>query len=101
VFAGVRLQQTVVDGEPLGDTLVAVDPSVPASEFTKDNIAAQTVTLDRDSIKLEGGLILRLGDLELQAAYSQIVDGANIPAVHAFTFTTVANILDSIERAGE
>jgi hypothetical protein len=89
VFAGARGALSLFDGETIGKTFIADDPSVTAENFTVENIEIKDLTLDRDFIQVEAGAILKLADVELQFAYSRIVAGRNIPLVNVLSFSTV------------
>jgi hypothetical protein len=89
IFAGARGALTLFEGDTIGKTFIADDPSVDASEFLISNIVIEDLTLDRDYLQVEGGIILKLEDVELQFAYNRIVAGRNIPVINALNFSTV------------
>ncbi|MGM0557131.1 MAG: hypothetical protein ACQEVA_12180 [Myxococcota bacterium] len=89
VFVGARGALTLFDGESIGKTFIAADPSVSAQDFTVDNIEIKDLTLDRDYIQVEAGAIVKVADVELQFAYSRIVAGRNIPLINLLSFGTV------------
>lgn len=99
VFAGARGVLTLREGEPIGKTFVALDPDVPASEFLISNIAIEDSTLDRDYLQVEGGLILRVGEMELQAAYSRVLLGRNIPVINSVAFSTAVRLPNATGEA--
>lgn len=89
VFAGARGALTLFDGDAIGKTFIATDPSVPASDFLISNITIEDLTLDRDYLQVEGGVILKLDAAELQFSYTRIVAGRNIPVINSLNFGTV------------
>ena len=89
VFAGARGALTLFEGETIGKTFIAKDPSIDAQDFFISNIDIKDLTLDRDYVQVEGGVILKLERVELQFAYNRIVAGRNIPVINSLNFSTV------------
>lgn len=92
VFAGARGAKTLFEGDSIGLSFIARDPSVPASDFLIANIVTEELTLDRDYLQVEGGVIWKLDDVEMQFAYSRVVAGRNIPAVNLLSFSSVFTV---------
>lgn len=84
LFAGAQLEYTVVEGETIGVSVVAVDPERPATDFEGlDNLDLVEVTLDRDRLTVPVGLIFRLTrEVELNASYAPVVWGRNTARSH-------------------
>lgn len=72
LFASVEGAVTVFDGELIGKSFTAVDPSVDARRFPLSNIRPVDLSLDRDHINVGGGAILRVLEREwiLRAAHT-------------------------------
>jgi len=65
------------EGEPIGVTYVAKDPSVPAAQFTADNIETQPLRLDRSYFAIGAGAIVRIDRREWVLRVSQVLWGRN------------------------
>ena len=92
LFASADSAVTLFEGETIGTSFIAESPEKPAGELTGDDITQREITLDKDWVKVDGGAILTLRDIELRAAYSQIVWGQNIPRIQAFSLGLVYSI---------
>jgi len=95
-FAGVRGALTVTQGNVIGKTFVAtVDNLQPEDVAPGDNTKAIDLRLDKDFAAAEGGAIFTpFEGVEIQAAYSYIFWGANIPAIHTLTIGTALRLED-------
>jgi hypothetical protein len=79
LIGGASLDYAVQDGEVIGVSVAAEDPSLPAEDYegTK-NLRLREVPLDEDRLKVHGGVLLRMTDqTELKLNYSRIVWGRN------------------------
>ena len=79
VFGQVGGRLTVTDGNVIGETFVAVDPTLANTEFSGDNVEPTELAVDRDYLEVGGGVVFQLEAFELQAAFTQIAVGENIP----------------------
>ena len=84
IFAGAEAAIAIQDGEVIGVSVAAEDPTLPAADyFLTDNLLLREVRLDHDRISLPVGAIIRLAPpVELNVAYSPIIWGRNIARVH-------------------
>ncbi len=97
-IAGVTGNMTLMQGEVIGETLIARDASVPAAQFDEDNIRSEDLRLDRNNLDGVAGLLLALGDIELTANYYYTFWGRNTAATHAFTVGTIFSLPDVTGR---
>ncbi len=90
LFAGASGAYTVTEGDPIGETFIATEDDLQADEVVVgENVVPVPLPLDKDWLSVEGGLIfIAMPGLELQAAYSQILLGTNIPAIHTVSAGT-------------
>ena len=89
LFVGSAADFTVIDGTPIGQTVVASDGNLTAQNVTPDRFERRDLRLDKDYIDVSGGVlfIVQKG-IEVQASYSQIVAGRNIPTVQTVSVGT-------------
>lgn len=81
---------TLFEGESIGKSFITRSPGKAASELdATEDIEVIDITLDKDYLNVEGGVILRLRDLEMRASYGQIVWGQNIPRISSFSLGVV------------
>jgi hypothetical protein len=64
VYASVELALTVFEGESIGTSATALDPSQPARRFMVNNVSFVPLSLDRDQLTVGGGAILHILDRE-------------------------------------
>jgi len=95
LFVGTRAAITVNRGQPIGTTVTAIDPLLPADRYGGlTNLDLQTLTRDRSYVFVEGGLILRvLPSVELRATYSRVVWGENYSALNVVSIGTTLLVL--------
>lgn len=74
---------TVFKGDENGKRFIAIDPSVPAAEFTGDNVRQAPFRLDFDFVRGSAGFILRLGNQELTLTASHTFWGKNFAKLTA------------------
>lgn len=89
LFTSARGAYTLFQGEVIGDSVVARDPGIDADDFTPDNVTAIALTLDRDYLIAEAGVILRFEGREIIVSGSRTVLGANFPQLTGVTVTTL------------
>lgn len=81
LFAEADAAINLFQGEAIGSTFVARDPSIPADRFTPDNIEELTFRLDRSYVTVGGGIILRVQGREWVLRASRVVWGRNYSAL--------------------
>lgn len=91
-YVGVDGEYTVFDGDTVGQTFVAIDADVPASEFTADNVEAVDLRLDRDWVRPSVGMIFALGGRDIDLSYGYVVWGRNVAQTHVFSLGTTFSI---------
>lgn len=91
-FVGIRWNKTLFEGEVIGNTPFYPNPEAPASEFNINAVQIQDLRLDRDVLQWEAGLIMRFDALDLQLAYTHVVDGKNTAALRAVDIALVFSI---------
>ncbi len=101
LFAGARGHFTINQGEVIGTTLVARDPSIPRSEFTGANIIPIPLRLDSDELVLEGGVLFRIATIEIVANYGYTIWGQNTAATHTFSIGTGYSIANATATTEE
>lgn len=87
-YVYVDAQHSVTEGESVGLSFRAIDPSQPAALFQGDNLSPEEVRLDRTAIQPGGGVLFSLGDRSLDIGYAQVVYGRNIGRLHIVSFTS-------------
>ncbi|MEM1026087.1 MAG: hypothetical protein AAGD10_13765 [Myxococcota bacterium] len=94
LFAGAQLRYAVGEGRLIGVSVAAEDPSLPATEFRGlENLDLRELRLERDALRLDGGLIYRLTKtLEINANYARTVWGRNTTAVNSVAFALAGRI---------
>ncbi len=87
LFVRGSFAYSVEQGDPIGVSVAAVDPSVPARDYGgTSNLLLREVRLRRDFVQVSGGAILRLDDTtELKFSYSRIVWGRNLSQINSVT----------------
>jgi len=79
LVGGSRFAYSVQEGEVIGVSVAAEDPSLPAEDYggTK-NLKLREVPLSQNSLKMHAGILLRAtSQVELKLSYSQTVWGRN------------------------
>jgi len=94
LFAGAQLRYAVGQGKLIGVSVAAIDPSLPATEFGGfTNLNLRNLRLERDALRVDGGLIYRLSKtLELNANYARTVWGRNTTAVNSLAFALAGRL---------
>jgi hypothetical protein len=96
LYGGATGQYSVTRGRVIGVSVAAIDPLLPAREYGSQgatyNLLLREVTLDRDSLDLAGGMIVRLTPTtELNLGYSRTVWGRNVSGTHSLSLTFSAS----------
>lgn len=94
VVLGSNVAYTLFEGETIGQSFITRSPEKSAQELTADDVEAVDLSLDRDLVNIEAGVIWQLSTVELRASYSRIVAGKNIAQISAATLTVVYAIDD-------
>jgi hypothetical protein len=79
LIGGASFDYAVQNGEVIGVSVAAQDPSLPAEDYegTK-NLRLREVPLDEDRLKVHGGVLLQMTEqTELKLNYSRVVWGRN------------------------
>ena len=86
-YTGVDAEYAVTEGEVIGISVSATDPSLPASEYGgTTNLELREITLDRDRVSWPFGAILRVNRMvELNAAYQRTLWGRNTALIQGFS----------------
>lgn len=89
LMAGLGGHYTVVPGEVIGQTFVAVDPTVPAAEYSTSNVEILDVRMDSDALRAEIGALIQLGDFEFVGSFTRTIWGRNTTAVNSFSLSAI------------
>ncbi|AWV88855.1 hypothetical protein [Bradymonas sediminis] len=89
VFAGARGAYTIFDGESIGQSFITRTPDKPSNEFLVSDVEAIDITQDKDYVSVEGGVILKVQDVEMRLSYDQVVWGANIPQIKSYSLGVI------------
>lgn len=84
VYGSLDGAYTVTEGEVIGKSFITRQPETPSAELaagTSGSIEPIDLRVDRSYIQAGGGVIFRVRDFEIEAAYRQILLGNNIPAI--------------------
>lgn len=90
LFAGARGAYTVNEGEVIGQTFVSTVFDLSADEIVAgENIEPVDLRLDKDWLMVEGGILFVITrGVEVQAGYSRVIIGRNIPAINTVSVGT-------------
>jgi hypothetical protein len=96
LFAGANLVVAVQEGRPIGVSVAAEDPELPATEFGGlDNLLLRELRLERDQLDVSGGGILRLTErYELNLSFGRTVWGRNTTATNTLSLSVAGRIGD-------
>jgi len=94
-FAGYRWAYSVEDGRPIGVSVAAIDPELPATEFGGlDNLFLRELRLEQDELRVGGGVILKLFPrFELNVAYERTMWGRNVSATNSVS-ASIGYVID-------
>lgn len=81
-------EHSVTEGEVIGVTFLFDRPGIDADEVTLDNFVGRQSRLDRTILRAGGGLIVALGDREVDFGYGLTVWGKNAGRIHTFSIGT-------------
>lgn len=84
LFASAELAVTLFDGETIGETYVAKDPSQPARRFKLSNVKTVPLSLDRDMLTVGGGVIVRVLKREWMMRVAHTAWGKNTARLTTF-----------------
>lgn len=87
LYGWVQLAYTVTEGRPLGVSVAAIDPDLPAAEYSgARNLLLRELRLERDQLDVGGGVILRITrEVELNLGYARTLWGRNTAAVDSLS----------------
>lgn len=104
VFIGGHGAYTLFEGDPIGKSFITRTPGKPTNEFSASDVETIDISLDKDYLTVEGGVILALDQLEIRASYGRMVTGSNIPQIDSFSLGVVyaiPNLTASPEASSE
>lgn len=83
-YVGFDAEYTVLDGDLIGVSVAADDPTLPANEyFGTENLLLRELRLERDVASMPVGLIVRITDtVEVNASWAKAFWGRNVSAAH-------------------
>lgn len=86
-YVGADVEYTVFDGDLIGVSVAATDPTLPADEYGGlDNLLLRELRLERDQASLPVGLILRVTDVvEVNGSWANVFWGRNTAAANIFS----------------
>ena len=98
-YAGSQAAVSIEDGDLIGISVAAEDPTLPASEYGgTTNLLLRELRLRHDLVDVGGGVILRvLPGVELNLGFSQILWGRNISQSTSF-FASFAVRRDTLAK---
>ena len=84
-YADARVAYTVTDGDVIGISVAAIDPTLPNTEYGgTNNLLLREVPLERDAIDIAVGAILKITDaVEMNVAYARTLWGRNTAEINA------------------
>lgn len=87
-YLGLDVERSVTEGDLIGVSVAATDPSLPASEYREfENLELRELRLERDSASIPVGLIFRVTDtVEVNGSWAKVFWGRNTAASHIFSF---------------
>lgn len=87
IYLGAEGEIAVTDGDVIGVSVAATDPTLPAAEYSGlDNLYLRELRLERDRLVIPTGVIFRLMEgAELNLGYTPVVWGRNTSKVHSFS----------------
>lgn len=87
-YAFVGAEHSFTEGETIGISQTTDSPETPSSEFTADLLVSTPVRLDRSRVAPGVGMIVQVGDRELDISYRYVVWGINTAATHGVSLST-------------
>jgi len=85
LVVGANADITVREGDVIGVSVAAIDPTLPATEYGGlNNLLLREVRLDRDIFSASAGVILKLSrSAEMTVDYSRIIHGRNVSEIQS------------------
>ncbi|MDP3279382.1 MAG: hypothetical protein Q8Q09_29600 [Deltaproteobacteria bacterium] len=96
LYGGISGLYTFTRGRVIGISVAAIDPTVPAADYGRENnpfynLLLREVRLERDQVDLSGGFIIRINPTtELNFSYGRTVAGRNVAASHSVNLSVSA-----------
>jgi hypothetical protein len=86
----VQLDATISigEGDTIGQTYQALDPELPAQQYTLQSLDVQDQTLDRSIVSPGFGMIFTTGNRDIDISYNTVAWGKNVPQLHIFSVGT-------------
>lgn len=98
LFVGADAAIAVEDGDPIGVSVAAIDPELPANDYREStNLEPRALRFDHDRMQLTGGLIVRATrTAELHSSITRTVWGRNTSQLTTATlgFAVRADLTD-------
>jgi len=89
LYGGLETAITLFDGDEVGKSFVAIDPSVPAGSFPVTNISPIPLTLDRDYLMVRAGVIVRVLKREWVLNFAHTAWGKNVTRTTGFSLGVI------------
>lgn len=101
-YGWAQFAYAVTQGELIGVSVAAIDPDLPATEYSgTNNLLLRELRLERDSLDLGAGVIFRLApQVEMNVGYARTVWGRNTSAADSFS-VGIAVRADLLRRAAQ
>jgi hypothetical protein len=96
-YGGVNGLYSVSQGRVIGVSVAAIDPTLPANQYGRDNnplfnLLLREVRLDRDALDATAGMIIRLtSSSEFNLSYTRTLIGRNTSVTNTFALAVSAN----------
>jgi hypothetical protein len=96
-YGGVNGLYSVSQGRVIGVSVAAIDPTVPANQYGRDNnplynLLLREVRLDRDALDATAGMIVRLtASSEFNMSFTRTLFGRNTSVTNTFALAVSAN----------
>lgn len=89
LYGGYRWAHSVEEGRPIGISVAAIDPELPATEYGGlTNLFLRELRLEQDELRVGGGAIIKIFPrTEINIGYERTVWGRNVAAVNSFTLS--------------
>ncbi len=87
LYAWSQIAYTVTQGRLIGVSVAAINPDLPAADYLgANNLLLRELRLERDSLDVGGGVIVRLTrEVEMNLGYSRTVWGRNTAATDSLS----------------
>lgn len=85
LYGGYRWAYSVEQGRPIGVSVAAIDPELPATEYGGlTNLFLRELRLEQDELRVGGGFIIKIFPrVEINVGYERTVWGRNVSATNS------------------